>query len=46
MEKLEHKVEDALENVLGRVIVNPVIECTDVDGIERRIDVNNVVDEC
>ena len=39
---LKQDVENALNKALGKV-VNPVVECTDVDGIVRRIDVNDVV---
>lgn len=43
-EKMKEDVEHAMNKALGAV-VNPVIECADVDGIVRRIDVNDVVGE-
>jgi len=42
--KAEEDAERVLDKALGAV-VNPIIECVDVDGVVRRIDVNCVVGE-
>jgi len=43
-EKIKKDVENGLNRALGAV-VNPIVECTDVDGVVRRIDVNHVMGE-
>lgn len=41
-DNIKQDLEHLGEKALG-ALVNPVVECTDVDGIVRRIDVNDVV---
>lgn len=43
-DNIKQDLEHVAEKALG-ALVNPVVECTDVDGIVRRIDVNDVVGE-